>query len=109
MRRLHRSVRTLSLLALIGIAPVWATNGMNMEGYGPIASGMGGASLAYENGTAALMNNPATLALIAPGQRRLDLAFGRLGPEVFANVSTPLGVLKAKSHGDSYVMPAIGF
>lgn len=44
----------------------WATeeagarNGMNMEGYGPIACGMGGACMAFDNGTAAVMNNPAT-------------------------------------------------
>jgi long-chain fatty acid transport protein len=33
---------------------------MNMEGYGPIACGMGGACMAFDNGTAAVMNNPAT-------------------------------------------------
>ena len=38
---------------------------MNMEGYGPIATGMGGASMAYDNGTAAVINNPATLGLMA--------------------------------------------
>ena len=41
-----------------------ATNGMNMEGYGPIAAAMGGASMAYDNGTAAMMNNPATIGLM---------------------------------------------
>lgn len=113
MRPLHRALMVfpvaISMAVLIGTAPSWATNGMNMEGYGPIASGMGGASLGYDNGTAALMNNPATLGLMASGQRRLDLAFGRLGPEVWANVSTPMGVLKAESDGTSYVMPALGF
>ena len=55
----------LCLIAVLFVptALVWATNGMNLEGYGPIATGMGGASMAYDNGTAAMMNNPATLQL----------------------------------------------
>lgn len=38
--------------------PQWAlaTNGMNMEGYGATALAMGGASMAYDNGAAAMMN-----------------------------------------------------
>lgn len=42
----------------------FATNGMDMEGYGAIALGMGGASMAYDNGTAAMMNNPATMVMM---------------------------------------------
>ena len=54
-----------SMLAAIGMAVpglALVTNGMLMEGYGPIAAGMGGASMAYDNGTTAMANNPATLA-----------------------------------------------
>src|SRR5690606_21581711 len=64
-----------------------ATNGMNLEGYGPIATGMGGASMAYDNGTAAVMNNPATLGLMEEGNR-LDFALGALRPDV--SVSHPM-------------------
>jgi len=78
-----------------------ATNGMNMAGYGPIATAMGGASMAYDNGTAGMMNNPATLGLMANGENRLDLAWGNLGPDVKTN-----GV---KSSGTSYAMPAGGW
>ena len=74
---------------------------MNLEGYGPIALGMGGASMAYDNGNAAMMNNPATLGLMQSGSR-LDLALGMLGPDV--NV---VGV--QSSGGDSYMMPAVGW
>ncbi len=90
-------------LTLPGVA--LATNGMNMEGYGPIASGMGGASMAYDNGTAAMMNNPATLAL-APQGGRLDLAVGMLGPDVSAKMN---GMPDANSGGDAYYMPALGY
>jgi long-chain fatty acid transport protein len=84
---------------------VYATNGMNMEGYGPMATGMGGASMAYDNGSAAMMNNPATLGLMPPGDR-LDVAVGFLGPHVkakddFGDSST--------SSGNAYYMPAIGW
>ena len=60
----------LSLLLLVffaltfGAPDAYATNGMNLEGYGPIAHGMGGASFGYWNGTAAMMGNPATLPFL---------------------------------------------
>ena len=53
--RLKKMATAMAYMAIPGVA--FATNGMNMEGYGPIALGMGGASMAYENGSAATMNN----------------------------------------------------
>lgn len=95
----------LALAAACG-APLTAqaTNGMQLEGYGPIATGMGGASMAVDNGLAAATNNPATLSLGADGSR-LDVALGLLGP----HVSSSAGPLQAKSSGTSYVMPAFGY
>jgi len=81
-----------------------ATNGMLLEGYGPVASGMGGASMAVDNGLAAATNNPATLGLMGAGSR-LDLAVGNLGPRV----SSTAGPSHADSGGTSYVMPAFGY
>lgn len=83
-----------------------ATNGMNLEGYGPIATGMGGASMAYDNGTAALMNNPATLGLMK-GEHRLDVAVGKLGPDVTSIEET--NNLSADSSATSFIMPAVGW
>ncbi len=85
---------------------VYATNGMNMEGYGPIATGMGGASMAYDNGAAAMMNNPATLGLMAPGDR-LDVALGFLGPHV-KSTNDATGE-SSTSSGNAYYMPALGW
>lgn len=82
-----------------------ATNGMNMEGYGPVATAMGGASLAYDNGTAGVINNPATLSLMEE-QARLDLALGVLGPDIVA--ISPGGV-RAKSSANTFYMPAFGY
>jgi long-chain fatty acid transport protein len=94
------------LLCTLILAPAaYATNGMNMEGYGPIATGMGGASMAYDNGTAAMMNNPATLSLME-SKARLDLAVGFLGPNVKSSYP---GAPDAESSGNAYFMPAFGY
>lgn len=81
-----------------------ATNGMNMEGYGAMALGMGGASMAYDNGTAAMMNNPATLGLMDEGSR-LDLAFGFLMPEVHSSAAG----FSSRSSADAFGGPAFGW
>lgn len=92
--------------AILPLLPVTATatNGMNMEGYGPVAAAMGGASMAYDNGSAAMMNNPATIGLMDEGGR-LDLFFGFLGPDVQSETND----LTAKSSGTAYYMPALGY
>lgn len=96
-----------ALLAIAGLSSsAFATNGMNMEGYGPIATGMGGASMAYDNGTAGLANNPATISMMKSGTARLDLAIGGLHPDVNAKMT---GMPDAKSGGDAYYMPAVGY
>lgn len=101
-----RNTQLLLALAAIGFTgSAIATNGMNLEGYGPIAAGMGGASMAYDNGTAAVMNNPATLGLAADGSR-LDVAVGMLGPDVTSKFPA---MPDADSGGDSYYMPAVGW
>lgn len=101
-----RHTKLLIALSAIGFtASAYATNGMNMEGYGPIATGMGGASMAYDNGVAAAMNNPATLGFMSSAAR-LDLAVGMLGPDV---TSKTTGMADAASSGDAYYMPAVGY
>jgi long-chain fatty acid transport protein len=100
------SIFSFLLLCSLTLVPaVHATNGMNMEGYGPIATGMGGASFAYDNGTAAVMNNPATLSLME-SKARLDLAIGFLSPDI--TTSAP-GAPDAKSSADMFIMPAFGY
>ena len=91
---------TAVAVAALAAGQAWATNGMLMEGYGPIALSMGGAAQAYDNGTAAMINNVATLQLGENGTRA-DVALGVLGPNV-----TSMG---EKSGGTSYIMPAVGW
>jgi long-chain fatty acid transport protein len=93
--------KLVALLTIAGISsPAFATNGMDLEGYGPVAAAMGGASFAYDNGAGAMMNNPATLGLMGQGSG-IGVALGFLGPNVNAS--------SAKSSGDAYYMPAIGY
>ena len=105
-RTIAAKLFVFSLLCSLALVPAaHATNGMNMEGYGPIATGLGGASMAYDNGTAAMMNNPATLGLM-PAGNRLDIAFGTLSPDITSKVS---GMPDAASAADMFLMPAFGW
>lgn len=99
--QLNKLSAALAIASLTASGAAFATNGMNLEGYGPIALGMGGASMAYDNGTAAVMNNPATLGLMADGSR-VDVALGFLGPDVKSTMS-------GDSSGNAYYMPAVGY
>ena len=105
MKRLNQKTVLAAAMALVFSAPALATNGMNMEGYGPIATGMGGASMAYDNGTAASMNNPATIGLMESNSR-LDLAVGVLKPDITSKMNL---MPDAKSSATSFVMPAMGY
>ncbi len=105
MKAARHFVIPLSAVAALLPAVVYATNGMNLEGYGPVATGMGGASMAYDNGSAAMMNNPATIGLMPDGNRA-DFALGLLGPDVTAKRA---GQPDAKSSGTAYYMPALGW
>lgn len=98
----------LTTLVALWSGNTLATNGMNLEGYGPVATAMGGASMAYDNGTAAVMNNPTTLGLISQ-KNRVDVALGMLGPDVSAEVTMPSGSMTADSSATSFYMPAFGW
>jgi len=100
--QLNKLAATLAALGLAAPGLAIATNGMIMEGYGPIAAGMGGAAMAYDNGTAAMANNPATLGLMADG-RRVDVMVGFIGPDVAAP-----GTMETSS-ADAFYGPAFGY
>lgn len=69
----------LSLLVLCQTA--LATDVLRMEGFGPISRGMGGTSMAFDTGTAALVNNPATLTL-APQGSRFSIGMDYVDPHI---------------------------
>ena len=100
--QLKKFAATLAAVGITVPGLALATNSMLMEGYGPIAAGMGGAAMAYDNGSAAMANNPATLALMADGSR-VDVMLGFVGPDV----ETSMGM--GKSSADAFYMPAFGY
>lgn len=102
--RLSRSAVSVLVLAALSSQQAFATNGMNLSGYGPEAHAMGGASMAYDNGTAATMNNPATLALMPEGHR-FDAALGGL----FPSIKSSAGSSTADSSATAFYMPAVGW
>jgi long-chain fatty acid transport protein len=103
-----KTIPYLSLLlifGMFGIQHCLATNGMNLEGYGPVALGMGGAAIATDTTTAAVMNNPATLSLQEP-DNQFNIALGVLGPDVAT--TSPDGQVE-NSNADAFFMPAMGY
>lgn len=94
-------------MALAGAGNAWATNGMNMEAYGARAGGMGGAAMAYDSGNSAVMNNPATLALMPEGVDRLGVGLTILGPDVSSKVKGTN--IASDSDGTAYYMPSVSY
>jgi hypothetical protein len=120
---MHRKKIAAGFAAMGVFAPslALATNGMIMEGYGPVATGMGGAAMAYDNGTAAMANNPATLGLMAATREATQGKFPiplilftafRAGPAKIRAMLT-LGALYAAGFllamGGSYLVDGGGF
>lgn len=93
------------LVGLVGPSTVFATNGMNLEGYGAKSHALGGASVAFDTGNSAVMNNPATLGLMKDGQEEIGLGIRGLHPDVSA-VYTPVS---DKSAGNAYYMPSLSY
>ena len=103
--KINKIVVSLCAAGVMASPLAYATNGMNLEGYGPVASAMGGASMAYDNGTAAVMNNPATLGLMSEGSRA-DIALGILAPDITSKYT---GMPSADSSATAFYMPAMGY
>lgn len=92
-------------LSTLFSSTTWATNGMNLEGYGARSSAMGGTGMAYDTGNSAVMNNPATLAMMQEGTARFGLGVRMLGPDV----ATYMPGASADSDGTAYYMPSASY
>lgn len=84
----------------------FSTNGMNMEGYGPISTAMGGTAQAYGNGLGGMMNNPATMGMEVKEGNIFQFAVGGLSPTISSEHKA--AELKTESSG-SFVMPGFGY
>lgn len=102
---LKRSMVSMGVAAIL-VSPAYATNGMNLEGYGAKSAAMGGTSMAYDVGNSGMMGNPATLGLRKEGNN-FGLGVTLMQPDV--NASIPAYGLSSDSGGDSYLMPSVSF
>jgi long-chain fatty acid transport protein len=91
-------------IATVVTAPAWATNGMNMEGYGSKSTAMGGAGMAFDTGNSAVMNNPATLSMMEANTARFGIGIRNLRPDI-----TSTAMMSTDSDGDSYFMPSLSY
>lgn len=94
-----------ALLALAGATPAFATNGMNLEGYGARSMAMGGTGSAYDTGNSAVMNNPATLGFMKEGVSEIGLGLRGLHP----HIKIENGDLSDRSDATSFFMPSISY
>jgi long-chain fatty acid transport protein len=107
MKTMNRNLLATTVAALLVAPAAFATNGMNMEGYGPVSTAMGGTAQAYNNGLGAMMNNPATLGLGCDKDcTKLSVGVGFLQPSVETNQLTGSNL---SSDGTRYTMPAMGY
>ncbi|MCG5524089.1 outer membrane protein transport protein [Ectothiorhodospira haloalkaliphila] len=102
-----RATLALCITGIMGAsATAQATNAMNMDAYGAIAGGMGGAGVAHETGNSAVMNNPATLGMRRGEVNTVGLGYALLAPRVTAE-HPDAG--KDKSRARSFHMPSVSY
>lgn len=94
-----------ALLALAGASNAFATNGMNLEGYGSKSMSMGGTGSAYDTGNSAVMNNPATLGFMKEGTS--EIGFGLRG--LHADVEIANGGMRDYSSATAFYMPSMSY
>jgi long-chain fatty acid transport protein len=95
----------VALLVLAGASNVFATNGMNLEGYGSKSMAMGGTGSAYDTGNSAGMNNPATLGFMKEGTSEFGFGIRGLHPDV----DMTYGGNKEDSVANAFYMPSISY
>ena len=93
------------LVALLGPSTAFATNGMNLEGYGARSHALGGAGMAFDTGNSAVMNNPATLGMMKEGDDELGIGIRGLHPDVAVDYNGQY----VKSAGTAYYMPSLSY
>jgi long-chain fatty acid transport protein len=107
MRFIPKSSLTLAIAcALATPATVFATNGMNMIGYGAKATAMGGAGVAFPQDAMAVAYNPASMTEV--GQMRLDATLEIFHPPRAVKHDSSTLPTDARSKDDWFPIPAIG-
>ncbi len=96
----------MTLLALLSASSAaFATNGMNLEGYGAKSHSLGGTSTAFDTGNSGVTNNPATLGLREEGSSEIGIGIRGLHPDV----NLEYNGRETGSKGDAYYMPSLSY
>jgi long-chain fatty acid transport protein len=98
---LFRKRALAAALALVVPATAFATNGMFLIGHTAKSVAMGGAAVAFPQDAMSGATNPASIIELGP---RADIDAALFLPKAQAT----LGNVSAESHGDLYLMPAMG-
>ncbi len=101
----------LITLLLVSTGPLYATNGDNLIGVGPISRSMGGVGIAHPmDAISAVFANPSAMctAPYCPSSQ-FDFAGTLFMPRIEAKVTTNGATTYAKSEESTYAIPAIGF
>lgn len=94
-----------ALFVFAGASNAFATNGMNLEGYGSKSMSMGGTGSAYDTGNSAVMNNPTTLGFMKDGTSEIGFGLRGLHPDVeIAN-----GGMRDRSSATAFYMPSMSY
>jgi long-chain fatty acid transport protein len=110
MRRLLTVLLAIILIATLSPA-VFATNGTQLIGIGPVSRSMGGVGIAApQDAISAVFSNPAAMCFgpYCPSSQ-FDFAGTIFMPEQKAEVTANGQTTKSSSHDQNYAIPAIGF
>jgi long-chain fatty acid transport protein len=104
---LRKKLKGVVLLAVLSTpySSAFATNGMNLEGYGAKSHALGGTGMAYDTGNSAVMNNPATLGMMEDGSSEIGIGIRGLHPDVNLDFSA----MTSESDGGGYYMPSLSY
>lgn len=98
------------LLVTVFASPLYATNGDNLIGVGPISRSMGGVGIAHpQDAISAVFANPAAMCF-GPycHTSQVDFAGTLFTPKIEAKVTNSQGTFEADSESSIYAIPAIG-
>jgi long-chain fatty acid transport protein len=103
MKRASALVASAALIGVLAAPAAWATNGMDMIGYGTRAIGMGGADVAVDGDASSLGGNPAVIAGLVPSSATVGLT--ALMPVL--KYKDPMQSIDGKK--EVFYMPSLGY
>jgi len=107
MKKIVAALGTAALLVTFVVTPAWATNGMDMIGYGTRAIGMGGADVAVAGDAGNVSGNPAAVSEASPSSANIGVTL--LMPTLSMTHNTMAGPDSVDGEAQYFPMPQIGY